>query len=487
MIARARWPGWLAFCVPLAVYALSAYRSPGFWDVGEMDVVPWILGIAHPTGFPAFTVLGFLFTHLLPFGTVAWRMSIFSALGMSTAAWCIYRIVDDSCDAPWIGAACAWCFAFGEIAWTRATRAEVHALAIAAIAVTLLCALRWYRTSDSRYLLAGAGAWGVGMAVHPVAVLLFPALFVVLLARMHDVSSRRLLMAIGLCALIVAGFYAYLPLRSAYVGAHRLDPTRALGLPAGRPFWDYDQPSTVHGFIKLVTGSGLGVGEGVRSIVDPQVYEKRGGLYLAAVWQELTPIGIALALLGIIVALRRDRVRASVLLLAGFPSVPFALGFTQEADFRRYFLSSFLICAIFIGEGIGMLCMGRLRLRRWAAIGLALLAATLLISERSLFAQPYDNRASRAVDRVLQLTPHNAILVAAWTYATPLAYAAYVEDRLGGRTLDAAWLGNDAAYIPGWLRRRPVYVVGLPEGSLPGYRLEAVASMPPLYRVVKRP
>ncbi len=59
-------------------------RSVDYWDTGEMQTVPWILGIAHPTGFPAFVLGGFLFSHLVPIGSVAFRMSLFSGIAMFT-------------------------------------------------------------------------------------------------------------------------------------------------------------------------------------------------------------------------------------------------------------------------------------------------------------------------------------------------------------------------------------------------------------------
>ncbi|HET6275000.1 MAG TPA: hypothetical protein VFE16_03575 [Candidatus Cybelea sp.] len=39
-----------AFVIPLALYVLSLDPDVGFWDTGEMNTVPYILGLAHPTG-----------------------------------------------------------------------------------------------------------------------------------------------------------------------------------------------------------------------------------------------------------------------------------------------------------------------------------------------------------------------------------------------------------------------------------------------------
>ena len=49
-------------------------------DGGEFQFVPYLLGVAHPTGYPLYTLLGWLWSHLLPVGDVAYRMNLFSAL-----------------------------------------------------------------------------------------------------------------------------------------------------------------------------------------------------------------------------------------------------------------------------------------------------------------------------------------------------------------------------------------------------------------------
>ncbi|MGH8163457.1 MAG: protein O-mannosyl-transferase family, partial [Rhodanobacteraceae bacterium] len=226
---------WLAWLVPFAVYACSLDSAPEYWDTGEMEVVPWILGIAHSTGFPVFTMLGWLFAHVVAIGPVAGRIALFCALAMSLAAWLIARTIYLLEDEPWIATASAWLFAFGSVAWTRGTRAEVHAVAVAFAALTIFLAVRWYRTGDRSSLAGGALAWGLGIATHPIVALLFPALLTLLVARRHALRFRDVALS---GALLLAGVscYSYLPLRSAYVAHARLDPTLQLGLPPGKPF-----------------------------------------------------------------------------------------------------------------------------------------------------------------------------------------------------------------------------------------------------------
>ena len=94
-----------------------------------------------------------------------------------------------------------------------------------------------------------------------------------------------------------------------------------------------------------------------------------------------------------------------------------------------------------------------------------------------------DRTALSAIDSVLRLTPPNAIVVADWNFATPLAYAAYVEHRFGRRLI----LGhNDPAIVVGLARKRDVFFLPYPEDAMrvPDACVEWLpTSDPPLYRV----
>jgi hypothetical protein len=125
-------------------------------------------------------------------------------------------------------------------------------------------------------------------------------------------------------------------------------------------------------------------------------------------------------------------------------------------------------------------------LRRSIVAIMAIAAIALVIINRGTFDQPHQSGAQAVIDTVVEKTPDNAILVAPWLFATPLAYAAYVEHRLGHRTLDCAWLADDAAMVPQWTRTRPVYVVGQLFGHVPGFRTVQIPGSPDLFKVVKK-
>ena len=47
-----------------AVYLTTLAKSTVSLDNGELAATSYLLGIPHPTGYPLFTIIGFLFSHI---------------------------------------------------------------------------------------------------------------------------------------------------------------------------------------------------------------------------------------------------------------------------------------------------------------------------------------------------------------------------------------------------------------------------------------
>ncbi|MBV8372075.1 MAG: DUF2723 domain-containing protein, partial [Candidatus Eremiobacteraeota bacterium] len=79
-----------AFLVPAIAYVASASHEPASWDTAELQGVPYILGISHPTGFPFYVLLGYAWSHAVPLGTIAFRLNVMSGIAMAGAAAIAY-------------------------------------------------------------------------------------------------------------------------------------------------------------------------------------------------------------------------------------------------------------------------------------------------------------------------------------------------------------------------------------------------------------
>jgi Protein of unknown function (DUF2723) len=485
--------GLLAFAAPLAVYVFSLHHGVDYWDTGELQTVPYILGIPHPSGFPAYVIFGWVWVHTLAFADPATLMNLFSAIGMSIAAFALFAFLTELGIEPFFALGSAVVFGCTRVPWDHATRADVHAVALAAATLAFWSALRWSRTGSVRALIACAITAACALAIHSGMILVVPGIALVALGRRPSLRTAVATLALG--ALIVAAFYAYLPLRSAVVTAQHLDPTLTLGVTAGRPFWDNDHPSTFDGFRKEVGGGEFGATHALRTLFDPHVVSGLYERYGRSAIGDLAGGVVVIALFGVFAVMRRSMWTACGLLIGGFLPVLFVLAYTAESDPARYFLPSYWVIGVMLGAGAQWLSRGGMQ---HTARGVVLLVGTLFLFVAA--SNVYANRgaffgggseAQSFIDRVRTNTPDNAVLVAAWMYATPLAYGAYVQHSLGNRIVLTGWPEDyTKAEYRRWLAKRPVIVLTDEDLlQLPGFDLRERDALlgPTIFTMTSKP
>ena len=81
-----------SFFIPFIVYVTTLAPGLYFIDTGELAAVCVKLGIAHPTVYPLFTILGSIFSKL-PLGDYIYRLNIMCALLSSVTALVFYNMM----------------------------------------------------------------------------------------------------------------------------------------------------------------------------------------------------------------------------------------------------------------------------------------------------------------------------------------------------------------------------------------------------------
>jgi len=217
------WLVWLAF---LLLYSSTAAPSivAIFDDTLEFQLVLPTFGIAHPTGYPLYTLLGGVWSRLLPFGNWAWRTNLLSACAAAATVALLFVLTRcltrtaTGCGDAWAGLAAAAAFGFGPIWWLQATVAEVYALHNLLVVATLWSAVTIPDTADSarnRRVMLTLALIGLGLAHHRTVVLLLPGLFVYLLWTAPALLRPQRAWLAWLAALLAPLLlYAHLPLRA---------------------------------------------------------------------------------------------------------------------------------------------------------------------------------------------------------------------------------------------------------------------------------
>ena len=220
------------------VYALTLAPSVGYEDSGELAAALSTLGVTHPSGYPLWTLLGWLFSHL-PLGDarIIWKLNLFGAVLTSLATALFFRLfLFALSDSPvksslvkgdrlanrLAAATAALTFAFTRTYWSEAVSLEVYALHLVFLALVtwaFLVALSAQRANPGpradRLWILFAFTLGLSFAHHMMTVLLAPA-FLYLFFREHGagkVAWLRILKAIP-PFLLPLTLYLYLPLRA---------------------------------------------------------------------------------------------------------------------------------------------------------------------------------------------------------------------------------------------------------------------------------
>lgn len=349
---------WLVGLGGLFLYGATAAPSivELFDDSLEFQLVGPTFGIAHPTGYPLYILLGGLWSRVLfPLGNWAWRMNLFSALAAAATLGLLFRLAcrlfrrdDGRCDLV-AALASTVAFGLGPVWWSQATVAEVYALHGLLMVAMLNLALDLPQLDPAaarRRISFLCVVVGLALAHHRTTLLALPAVGLYLLWRVPGLwrPGRHWLAwlaALGGPLLL----YLYLPVRAA-MGVRDLHGSYA---NTWQGFWDH---VLARGYFRFLTDN-------------PFALERTPAWWFGLFQEQVGLVGLGLALLGVAwIVLRRQRPAAPWLLLAllWVSHLAFALRY-QVADVPVFLLPAFLVVGLFAGAGLAGL---RRMLRPWS-------------------------------------------------------------------------------------------------------------------------
>ena len=127
-------------------------------DGGDLIAAAHTLGVPHPSGYPTYTLLAWLASHL-PVGSIAYRVNLLSAVcaGLAAGLVCLSAqiLLAHSPHRMALSAATGLTLAFSSLLWSQAVIAEVYALLTLFAALLLWLVLSWRQDgSDVRLWLA---------------------------------------------------------------------------------------------------------------------------------------------------------------------------------------------------------------------------------------------------------------------------------------------------------------------------------------------
>lgn len=471
----------------MVLYGPSVPAQPGYGDTAEFQTVPYILGIAHPTGFPAFTLAGWLFSHAVAFGTVAWRMNLFSAICTALTISSVAVLATALECNVFAALAAALAFACGNLIWHGGAYANAHALAGLFIVTALTGSVIFAKHGDRRALFTACACAGFGLATHPETIWVLPAIPVAIAWQRSAWRPRPLFLATAL-VLAPLVLYAYLPLRSAVVAAQHLDPAAASPLfGTGELDWDTNHPRTLDGFLNEVLGRHEAAGPSVVKSFNVSAFPAAVALWFERAREQFDAGILVLAALGLCALLVRDP-RALTVLIAGIAgALKFALVYRYDNSLNRYYLAAFAVTAVLAAAAtrLSLPRLPRAPISAVATLALVVCAGWTVFANFPLVAELHGGGSQFVIDAAARDTPDGAIIVTDWDEAPALAYGAAVEHALGTRTVIVGWPQQYMDQYQRWSRERLVVILakwGTSVDALPPAWLKPLPSSLPFYR-----
>jgi hypothetical protein len=303
-------------------------------DAGELQFVPPILGLTHPTGYPFQVLFHFVWSQL-PIGTVAFRLNLLDAILAAVAVGLVVAVVRQSGAGPGASILAGLSLAFGELWWSQAVRGDKYTLNGLFLALVLLLFLRWRARPDPARTMLLALVYGLSLTHHRSMLLIAPALAGgFFLSGWRQIPVRTL----AISALLFAAplvLYVYVP----WAGSR--------GLPPGS--WPVGTPAE---FFEFLLDRGYTSQLRLDAVFGGRLAEEAGVLL-----RSFGPLGAGLGLIGLVASFVRDWRFSLVLVLSFVPQAVVGASYLLESNYQLprhwvFFLPGFLIWSIWLGYGV---------------------------------------------------------------------------------------------------------------------------------------
>lgn len=202
--------GGILFISLIALYVYTAAPTVFDGDSGELATVIHTLGLAHPTGFPIYILLGKLVT--LIGGDPARTLNLLSSFFIVSSAVFLFFIFSSLRINRLVSFLSAIVFALGRSLWYHGGIVAVYPMGVFFITLLLLLFVRWQQEHKTKYIYLYAFIWGLSLGTHSVMlILVIPLLFMLYKGRTQFRGFLSYLKLIGIF-LLTSFQYIYLPL-----------------------------------------------------------------------------------------------------------------------------------------------------------------------------------------------------------------------------------------------------------------------------------
>lgn len=347
----------------LVIYQFTLAPSVIQIDSGELVAVQATLGIAHPTGYPLFTIIGHIFLNIpLPFTMISkanFLASIWCALGVMLFIKSITLIfqniplqkksvrnvkdrkqplveslVENNKLSIIVSSVAGSLFlAFSKSYWIQSTSVEVYSLQIFLFMLIIYFSLRsFYSQKESLFNWIGTGiTLALGFANHMTTLLTLPFAAILFFSKekLNIRSVKKILVTAVMSIPVLILLYLYLPIRVSF-----------------NPVINWGNPINLENFFRHVSGKQYQVW--LFSSFDAA--KKQLVYFIENLSGEFTIPGLLIALIGLAYIIKHSKRLALLLILSFITALLYSINY-DIVDIDSYFLFNYILIAIFISFG----------------------------------------------------------------------------------------------------------------------------------------
>ncbi|HYM20768.1 MAG TPA: DUF2723 domain-containing protein [Candidatus Kapabacteria bacterium] len=468
----------IVFVIAFIVYLQTMAPSVPFIDGGELATAVTTLGICHPTGYPLFTLIGWVFAHLPIASHVIVRLNImsafFTALGAGGMVYLVQELISNwfslepkavqnpkkksgeqsiitSSDAPYavaIGILTGIATAFSGTWWAQSNSIEVypiHCFMVPIVLTFFFRMLRLEKDSFGKNSILFAFVLGLLFSNHLTTVLLAPACIYMYFA-ISGFGSNGFKKIAMLAVPFIIGLlpYLYFPIRSSQF-----------------PIMDWGHPVDLKLFMKHFTG-----GQYKIWMFTAGAPSKNWPFFWHEFPTEFSVVGMLLVVVGLYALLintasKKIHLLVFVILLF-FGCLLYSINF-DILEIAPYFLTAYLACLLLIAFGaaaiVDMIARRNVQMKIQVAFIIAIIlgGAEIATSYHEVDESGNNMVEDYTMNMLNNLPPNAIIFSSAWDFWTSGAFYYQLVEKIRPDILvvDAAMLRDRPWYYPHFEQRAP--------------------------------
>ncbi len=424
------WVGISLYLISFFVYLSTVAPTIIFSDSADHVTCSYLLGIAHPSGYPTYTLLGKIAT-FLPLGNIALRVNLMSAYFACGVIMVIYFILQKLTNQRLISAGVVLAFAFSATFWKVASYAKIYSLFALFVSILILLALKWKESVENnaplheqkKILYLFAFIYGISFTNHNLMITLAPAILFYgwLINKKIYIDKKFLFGGLGLFFLGIST-YLYLSIRALH-----------------HPIIDWAMPTSFKRLLDCITIKMAH--EKMFELGKMDLFKTFFTWYIPLIFKQFTPYVIPLSIIGLWRQYVEHRNIFIFLILIAFVNTTFSLliynVFVGVVDFESYHLPTFIVVCISIGYGLSWLInLLKKSIKQMQKIfySVALSMTILILPGVNLYTHWFQSNMSKyyfasdfARNILLQLSPSAILFTDIDLNILPIWYLQYVE------------------------------------------------------------